>query len=82
MGSYKVTADAQADLDRIWRRGLKEWNEVRQIDITMPFLTVLNYLRNNLIRIQLLTISARAIEKVCVVLILFTIALLVIRSKL
>jgi toxin ParE1/3/4 len=29
MGSYKITDDAQADLDRIWRRGLKEWDEAQ-----------------------------------------------------
>lgn len=28
-GSYKITKDAQSDLDRIWRRGFKEWNEAR-----------------------------------------------------
>lgn len=27
MGFYKITKDAQADLDRIWRRGFKEWGE-------------------------------------------------------
>ncbi len=29
MGSYKVTVDAQADLERIWRRGFKEWGEAQ-----------------------------------------------------
>lgn len=29
MGLYKVTDDAQADLERIWRRGLKDWDEAQ-----------------------------------------------------
>ena len=29
MDSYKVTKEAQADLDRIWRRGFNEWNEAQ-----------------------------------------------------
>lgn len=29
MGFYKVSEDAQVDLDRIWRRGFEDWGETQ-----------------------------------------------------
>lgn len=29
MASYKITEDAYADLDRIWREGAKKWGEAK-----------------------------------------------------
>ena len=81
MANYRISEHAKADLNRIYRRGVREFGETLATNITMLFLIDSNSWQSNPICIKLLTISAKVTDVVYVAWTLSIIELMAIMWK-
>lgn len=73
MGSYRLTENAKADLERIYRRGLREYGEVQADKYYKTLFERFEQLAEQPLLYQPLTISDQAIAGACAGQTVFTI---------